>query len=256
MRWLCYSSVLGGNVKIFVLLYCHSYENLPGNLLFFESVRIGFPDAEIHVVDNDCAHVYREQFESKTEKINGIFSTFKREVLHSNFIESLVKEESEDFYIIDPDTVWFRRMPENYDAPIAGRLIPAFFDSYTGCNTFSRLHTSCLFLSPARIRNQIAMLNKFAFNGFHDDMIKQDGSWFRYDTCGKLFHALREKAHIFNDQENSAFAHLFCGTHLSLIKQYYPQLAEIHKSVYAGERDLQWLYREQDNFFRSLGFSA
>ncbi len=243
-------------MRVFVLLYCRSDDNLQGNLLFFESIRVGFPDAEIHVFDNNNPHAYCEQFAHETERIKGTFTMLSREILHSQFIESLAKKEDEDFYVVDPDTIWFDRMPKSYDAPLAGRLIPAFFDSFTGCHTLSRLHTSCLFLSPAAIRSHLSGLrNKFAFNGFRDVIFKHNGKWFRYDTCGQLYHALQDAAHVYDDQENSAFAHLFCGTHLDLMRQYYPRLAEIHDLVAKGERDLQWLYHEQNNFFNSLGSS-
>lgn len=223
-----------------------------GNMLFFETVRTGFPDADIHVVDNASDYRYRDEFARSTAKINGSFTKLTREVVHSNFVESLVNRENDDFYIIDPDTIWFKRMPDRYNAAMAGRLIPGFFDSYTGCNTLSRLHTSCLFLSPDRIKAKVAGMKQFAFNGFRDEMLMHDGKWIRYDTCGKLYHALKDEAHVFSDEENSAFAHLFCGTHLDLVKSHYPKLAEIHSLVSTGKRDLQLLYREQNDFFMSL----
>ena len=238
-------------MKVFVLLYCRNDEDINGNKLFFDTVRVGFPDAQIHVVDNRNEQKYRNLFEDLTASIDGVFHQSQNEILHSEFIKTLVMNEKDSFYLIDPDTIWLYKMSTEFDCSIAGRLIPQFFDSYSGCNTFSRLHTSCLYVNPDRTRKHISEFNKFAFDGFNDDMYKIDGIWYRHDTCGKLFHALDEDVYVFDESINNSFVHIFCGTHISLIKNHYPELKEIHQSIENGECDLRSLHKLHNEFFIS-----
>jgi len=238
-------------MNVHVLLYCRTEEDVKGNTLFFDTVRVGFPDATIHVWDNANQDAYRNRFKSDSNAVNCEHHNIEREILHSDWIKHLVDVEKQPFYIIDPDTIWYDKMPERFDAAIAGRVIPEFFDHYTGCFTFERIHTSCIYIDPLVVQNAMDVEGKFAFDWASDDMIPdpdQKGEWLRFDTCAKLYHAMPTKLiHKFTDEENSKFAQLFCGTHQSIIKNYYKELADVWDTV--GNRDFRNLYKEQHKFF-------
>ena len=179
-------------LTVYTLLYCRANEDKEGNFIFFDSVRKGFPNAQINVYSNANSKEFNKKAKSKCESIDANFIELKDEIQHYYFIEHILNAKNKPFYIIDPDTVWFDEMPLKFDADIAGRYIPNFYDKYSDTNTFSRLHTSCLYVNPVSTKEHLAQT---AFSG-EINLIKPTIFYlnkirFRHDTCSSLYHFLK-----------------------------------------------------------------
>ena len=65
---------------VYVLTWCKRAESLWGNLLVFDSIRTGFPDAKIVVYDNASHPSYRKTIKNKVNQIGGTFHAIKKEI--------------------------------------------------------------------------------------------------------------------------------------------------------------------------------
>ena len=239
-------------MKVFTLLYSRS-EDYYGNLLFFDTIRQAFPEGEINVVSNANSPEFNSIAFDKCLSIDARFGVIDTEISHEYFIEHLVSTEEEDFYLIDPDTIWFEAMPWHFDAAIAGRYIPQYYCQNWAAFTHDRLHTSCLFISPRRLQ---VLLNSLKgtkdCNLYAPFVYYVDGQRMRFDTCSQLFHLLKtsDQAQAFDKDLNSKFCHLFCGTHLELIEEDMRRsLTKIHQHALSGMDNAKQLFDLQNKYF-------
>lgn len=241
-------------MNVHILLYCRSQENVIGNFLFFQTIRIAFPSQNIIVFSNDNDDLFNQKAAALCEKVKAELVILNSEVTHAEHISNLLSIETNPFYIVDPDTVWYEEMPCSYQALMAGRYIPNFYDFLTESNTYERLHTSCLYLDPDGIYEELSKVKYLhEFNPISPSIYYHDEIRYRYDTTSKLYNFLQFKGKTFNfdAQVNNKFAHLFCGTHLDIVSEAYPQLKNCYQKVLQDTEFAKTLKKEQDLFFLS-----
>jgi hypothetical protein len=218
-------------MKVFVLQYCRTDIDLFGNCLFQDSVRNSFPDDEIIVYDNFNPIKYCSIFKEKADKIGAEFKMLKREYGHTEYILQLITQEIEPFYLIDPDTIWFEPLPQHFDAAIVGRYVPPFYNPDKQAYTLPRIHPSCMYIDPIKCKNIIKE------SVFGDDLICQIPvfTWnktnYWIDSVGLFYTFYKDQCQVFSDDDNAKFAHLLCGTHISLVQKRIPELSELHQKV-------------------------
>ncbi len=239
-------------MKVFTLLYSRS-EDYYGNLLFFDTVRRAFPKAEVHVVSNANSPKFDSMAANKCLSIDAKFYSLDTEISHEYFVEHLVSTEENDFYLIDPDTIWFEAMPWDFSAAVAGRYIPEYFCQHCDAFTHDRLHTSCLFISPKRLNDLLSKVERSTeCNLFAPFTYYVNGKRMRFDTCSQLFHFLKtfDQAQAFDKDLNSKFCHLFCGTHLELIEEGMRRsLTKMHEHALSGTENARQLFDLQNKYF-------
>lgn len=241
-------------MKVFTLLYSRSQEDDAGNFVFFETFKKGFPKAELFVYSNNNSSQFNEKAKELTYKNNGKFFVFSEEVEHDEFISYLIYTQDEPFYLIDPDTIWFEEMPNYIDSALAGRFIPKFYDLYNDANTFERLHTSCLYISPEKIKQIYRNTLKYCdLNYIKPFVYYVGGKRYMFDTTAQLYQLLENYnlTHAFDEAIDQKFCHLFCGSHISLISKVYPELIKAHRYAIENEEYAKQLKKEQDLFFLS-----
>jgi len=241
-------------MKVFTLLYSRSKEDDLGNFLFFETFRVGFPDAELFVFSNANTNKFNKVAEKLTHQNGGEFFLINKEIEHHQFISFLIQNENKPFYLIDPDTIWFDKMPKHFDSALAGRFIPRFYDLHANSNTFERLHTSCLYISPKEIKEVYERFDEY----FNIDYLKPliyylDGKRYRFDTASQLYQILKnyDLISVFDESINEKFCHLFCGSHVSLVSKAYPEISETHNLAIKNVEYAKNLKKKQDLFFLS-----
>jgi hypothetical protein len=239
-------------IDIFILLFCRTEKDYDGNFIFFDSIRKGFPDAFINVFSNANSRSFNCAAKSNCERCGANFFELDREIEHWQFIKDLIETQQNPFYIIDPDTVWLDKMPAKFNADLAGRYIPSFYEKNGDVNTFSRLHTSCLYLDPVAIKQKTTV----AYFGHEIQHIApslyyQDGKRYRHDTCSSLYHFLKSEGKVieFDNHLNDKFAHLFCGTHLSFVGDAYPELIATYQDLKDNKLNFKRLRQKQESFF-------
>lgn len=246
-------------MNVHVLLYCRAEENIVGNFLFFQTIRTGFPDQDIFVFSNNNDDQFNKVASNLCTKINANFIVLDSEVSHAEHISNLLSIEKNPFYIVDPDTIWYEAMPYSYQALMAGRYIPDFYDFLSESNTYERFHTSCLYLNPSGIYEQLSKVEYLSeFDSIAPSIYYHNGIRYRHDTTSKLYHFFKFKGKTFNfDTEiNNKFAHLFCGTHLDVASKAYPQLKDCYQKVLQDPEFGKTLKKEQDLVFLSSSWKT
>jgi len=249
------------NKKVFILTWCNSLDKLYGSLLVFNTLRVGFPTADVFVIDNCSIESAVPYIESAAVNVNAKFFSLRNEVNHYDHIRNIIFscDENDKIFIIDPDVIFWDNV-EIFDTEkaIAGRLIPEFFDEYTNTITKARIHTSFLYLSNVkRIKDCIINTKKKYFESdlIRPVMVKDGKKWLRWDTVGQLYENIVDDCEIFDDVMNDKFDHIFCGSHLDIIvdKWNFDKLVEIHELAKRNQRLLKGIWREQNEFFISKG---
>jgi hypothetical protein len=242
---------------VIIITYCRKPELFYGTSLVFGSIRLGFPNAEIVVIDNGSIPFVLSEIETLCNKVNARFVPIQARP-HSLLLQDIIMNEKESLAIIDPDIIFWEQADQLNNDTISGRLIPEFYDPYTGCHTKERLHTSFLKIpDPLLLQSQIRTIkeSKFDWNPFQPQMIQEKEKWIRYDTMAVLCNSIPYTP--FNEKELSKYDHLFCGSHSDIVQ---PKLGEwsnlfldLHKAVAAGDYSkLKGIWKEQNKFFEAM----
>jgi hypothetical protein len=247
--------------RVYILTWCKSVDRLYGSTLIFKTLRLGFPTAEISIIDNASIPQARIEIGRQADACRARFYPLRQELPHAQFIENTLRNQAHGSAVfVDPDVCFWRSIERwRFDALMAGRLIPRHRCAITHTLTHARLHTSLLWISDvAELLSAChGIWQTFAsFSPFRPVAFCRDGQWERFDTGAALFHAFPERMHAFSDQELDAYDHLFCGAHLPYVLQrgdpeHASRLEELHRDVQHDHRALKGAWREQEAYFRS-----
>ena len=250
-------------MTVYILTWCGFEDRLHGSTLIFKTIRHGFPTANIVVVDNASIDSARPNIRELCAGVGATFYQIDESIQHHAFIANVLAQHPASdgpAIICDPDICFWDSMEDQaFDGLVAGRLLPQFFDPYSQCLTYQRLHSSFLWIQDAgALRVTISELSSFfEFDPFRPVMAKFAGQWLRYDTCAALFHALPGRMQPFTETEMDRYDHLFCGSHLHLVlPSFTPEIRDL--MVMADEvsksdhTKLRGIWRLQDKFFQEL----
>ena len=252
-------------MKVFILTYCRNLGQLYGSTLVFDTLRVGFPNAEITVFDNNSLPDARFEIERLALRAGCRSVMLDREIAHDEFLSTVCSQEAHPICFVDPD-VCFWNSVEEFDPrrPLAGRYLPAFQDEFSQTLTFPRLHTSLLFVrSPKTLLGEIKGFPRMGareFNPWKPAVFREPrdggnpGRWVRYDTGSALYHALDPHVEHFGSEMLDRYEHLFFGSYLNeaiyLKDDARDYFEGVHAEVKRGGMPVhQW--RQQDMIFES-----
>lgn len=206
-------------MNVFVLATVRKRELLKFTTLVFDSLRVGFPTANVHVDFNDLQGKDYElhTLEACCEKVGATFNHCT--TIHHEWLQKLIFREQEPFWIVDTDVIFYSTVERwRLDSHLAGWRIPEWNDDFSGCITRARLHTSLLYIDPAKVRSAaIAYERKIANTVFTPKVnlifplvVPMKGKPYFYDTCSLLYHAIGGQA--FTDEQKDAYFHFHFGT--------------------------------------------
>jgi len=266
-------------MKVYSLLYCRHDKDLPTSLLFFSSLRVGFPNCEIVLVDNANPQKYKQIFKKKAQELGLKVQNLSNEISHERFVSSLIYRKTDPFYIIDPDTMYFESMEKQFDAPFAGRYIPKYQHDtawfYKTTYTLPTLHSCCMYIDPNYYKKLLKdatidnlMVNPKCFDSLgnwwweHENKeINSDLPVYSYDIMSEFYNHFSTYCRPFSEEENSKFLHMMCGSHFhlkifsskySVFNNWQEHLFDelkTNKNEYAKS-----LYKIQDDFFKGLSW--
>jgi len=244
--------------KVFILTYCRNIKLLYGTLMLFDSLRMGFPNAEINVIDNVSLPQARVAIKEQCKKNNCSYHQLERNVRHEAFIESIVDNEQGTVIFLDPDISFWKSVEDwLFDKPMAGRLIPKFLDEYSRTSTMPRLHTSFLWIQNTQsLRERINRIKNVWWNfaPWCPVTLKHDNEWVRYDTGASLYAAIKDEVHTFTEEELNAYDHLFCGSHIDVVlPKMKPddrtETVKLHQNLLKDRNSLKGVWRRQEKYF-------
>jgi hypothetical protein len=251
----------GNNIKVFILTFCRNIDLVYGSELIFKTLRIGFPTAEINVIDNASVLKARDKIKSLAKENNCNFTSLKESVLHAQFLNHFINESEGTLVFLDPDIILWENIEEwKMECLIAGRFIPEYYDPLSKCINLPRLHTSFLYIpDAAKLKNELTKIEdeKFEADFFKPYMFFYEDNWYRLDTAANLYSALGDKTFSFTEKELNAYDHIFCGCHVDLIENllgdYSVRMKEVHQLAQTDYMQLKGIYKEQDLFFQQYG---
>jgi hypothetical protein len=198
--------------------------------LVFDTLRVGFPSAEVHVCINaepDLAVVVREEI----LKLLPEAIITEAQTIHHEWIEKLIRDQTEPFYLVDTDVIFYRRFEQySFTEALAGWRIPEWLDAFSGCITRARLHPSLLYVNPVKVMGQLASVygavpeTRFTptVNPFHPLCLPFKGRMYFHDTLSLLYHAIGGTA--FTDVQKDAYCHFNFGTIPDVVMGRLPKL--------------------------------
>ena len=244
-------------MTVHILATCRNDELLDNTLLVFDTIRVGFPTADVFVYGNSL-------FEGAEMLVmlacqQGGFR-YERLSLrsHGQWIEALLDTQDDPFWICDTDIMfhgpvehWFEA---NNQACWAGRFEPEYRDPVTKAIHMARLHPSLMWFNTGALRAAIRGwpgLHEF-FHSVERTLIRWSFIPFRgeiifLDTMAGLFGAMPKRGRPFTTDQNGAFSHLYCGTYLDVA--CIDGLAETHAAMKAGSINPAELLAAQYRWF-------
>lgn len=236
---------------------------IKNTLLVFRSIRTGFPTAKILVYGNGIKDPEGRNLVEITARNVGAQYVNIPMHSHGQWIENILANESDPFWVCDTDIVFFDKVEDWFtgsDELFAGRYEPQFWEEWTKTYHVSRLHPSLMWLNPQPLRAAIR-----SFPGKHEffSTVQQNLiQWSLvpslneytdethlnfYDTCAGLHHAL--VGTMFTEAQNAAYGHLFCGTYVDLISEQHPNLGARHDAIWDDPELARFLWKDQQEWY-------
>jgi hypothetical protein len=262
-------------MTVVIITFCRKAELFYGTELIFKTLRIGFPTADVLVIENGSLPDARSKIEELAHKNRCDF--FQNDISYppADIMEKVAMGSNGTVVFVDPDVVFWQNC-ENFEISklLAGRIIPAFFDPYAESIARPRIHPSFFWINDSHeLRERILELRELKqtdFRPFHPwttmscwgnlewVMLNKEeriDAWIRYDTLASMYAVFKNLVMPFNKVHLDSYDHLFCGSHFDWI---YPKLdaknAKEYKRIHDIARSdnlagLRGIWRTQEEFF-------
>lgn len=254
-------------INVFILTFCRNLDLFYGTELIFKSLRVGFPNAKVYVVDNASLPEAQMQIETLCRENECEFKILQEPGLqHDVFIEKTIRAQATDqsnnrqVVFLDPDICLWRSCEDfGFDGIMAGKKFNKFKDYITNTITMPRIHTSFLWIKDAKaLWKEILRIKakRFDFLPFQPFSFRMDGSWYRYDTGAGLYATMYDKCSFFSKEHFDCYDHLYAGSHLDWIFHFYDNecqemLNRTHTLAKTNNiAALKGIWRQQDKIFQ------
>jgi hypothetical protein len=249
-------------INVFILTYCRNPELFYGTSLIFKTLRTGFPNARVRVVDNASLPEARSEIARLAKETECALELLPPPgIAHHEFIERSLNalaakpELGDKAVFVDPDVCLWRDCEHlEFDALVAGLLLESYNDEVMQCVTMPRLHTSFLWVNHVdRLVQAIETVRRahFDFDPFRAFSVKLGDLWLRYDTGASLYAALPEECRGFDESHMDYYDHIYAGSHFDLWQGKHPGelrnfMDTVHGLAKAGDLEaLKGVWRRQ-----------
>lgn len=255
---------------VYILVSCRKPELLPAALMVFDTIRVGFPTAKIAAHGNNLTGDALHEVHSRCARIGVRFQNIDP-IYHHEWIEELVEKEDHPFVICDTDMVFWEKVEDwGITAMLAGRFVPEFMCEFMKARSQSRLHTSLLFIDPARLRHMrkvyleqiptafysprpnliYPQIVPLAIPGGMPVMYNMQQNLF-FDTCSMLYHAVGGRAFV--EDQLDCYDHLNCGTISDLVGPTMTdgKMQEHHRMIFENPELAKGIWRKQQEYLES-----
>lgn len=248
--------------RVHILATVLNRDLLANSRLIFRTLRLGFPTSEIVVHGNSLDQYSATAIKADTESIGGEFVP-GLSTSHGEWIEFLLRMETEPFWIADTDVIFFEPVEHWFAGSkclFSGRMEPEFLEPWTRSVHVERLHPSLMWFNPAHLRAAIRSwpgTTEF----FHTVQLplvqwtfvpRLGKPMLFYDTCAGLHHALGGQP--FSEGQNKAFSHLFCGTYAD--QNTALDLTPVHAEIIRNPELARNLWASQQEWYKRMAVPA
>lgn len=218
-------------ITVKVLVTVNSMAHFDACTLCFETLRVGWPTAEIHIYVNGGAFMgdiinklYNFNKNQPDQRLH-LFGT--KPVHHAEWIRQQIQHSySSPLVIADPDIVYWKSC-EDWEFPagtlLAGYYNPRMWNDFAQCISVPRIHTSMMvFPDTQKLRTAITIAYPWCRRDCGDycpcdpfmPVVRFDiGHPIFWDSCANLYNMLlsfenKDKVYFFGDGEKACFDHL------------------------------------------------
>ncbi len=246
---------------VYILTWCKRIELLYGTTLVFKTLRVGFPNATVHVVDAASLPKARDEIRASASACGAQFLQLDRRIELSVFIEqALARQGTGAAVFIDPDVCFWELVEDwKFTGLAAGRYLPRHHCEFTGCLSEPRLHTSFLwFPDVARLRLATARIcrsHRF-FEPFRNVMLPTGDGWRYFDTAAGLYSVYPDEMESFDTRHMNSYDHLFAGTYAdSVLAKLGSDMNAIYRDIHlkaqTDYRQIRGCWRRQEDYFQA-----
>lgn len=246
-------------MNVFLLCTVRKPELLPAATFVFDSIRVGFPTAQIVAFLNQAHPIHPTARKALLQSAGMVGAvTMDMTTNHWDWIRSLVMSQNDPFVLCDTDVVLWDKVEDwTFEEPLAGRLMPMFKEEFTKSIYMPRVHTSLLFVNPERVREKIdAYYNTIPDSWFtpKPDLFATQfvptpqGNLF-YDTCALLYAAIGGQA--FTEEQMDCYDHLHGACSVDIIGPHITdgKMQERQKAIFANPESARGKWRQDDRYF-------
>lgn len=219
-------------ITVKILVTVNDMAHFDACTLCFETLRVGWPTAEIHIYVNGGAFMgdivnklYKFNKNQPDQRLH-LFSTYP---VH---LAEWIRQQTQEAYpgslvIADPDIVYWKSC-EDWEFPehtlLAGYYNPRMWNDFAGCVSVPRIHTSMMvFPDVQKLHWTIDAMYPWAsapageycpFDPFMPAVRFENGLPTYWDCCANLYNMLSSSdhhsifLHHFGDKEKACFDHL------------------------------------------------
>jgi hypothetical protein len=254
---------------VFILTFCRRVDLFYGTSLIFKTLRTGFPNSRVIVVDNASVPSARRKITELARK-EGCehYQIEEADVEHPDFLETALSAFAASGHgkgslvFLDPDICFWENCEDfRFDTLMAGRLCRSYVCEATETVGMPRLHTSFLWIQNGmRLWQAICDIRRrhYDFSPFGTWTGKIAGRWHRYDTGCSLYAALGERMDAFEEKHLRRFDHIFGGSHIDWLEDVLdPSTLAMFKQAHADARNgnvdaLRGIGKVQESVWQSL----
>lgn len=229
---------------VVILTYCEHPSLAYGSLLVFDTLRVGFPTADILVIDNGSHPDVVPRIKAAAEGAGAIFTPTERHDFIEHYRWMLCQQTKiESLVLLDPDIVFWKNVEDwTFEGVMAGRLIPDLTTG--GVTSKSRLHPSHIWVPSVKRLRELGISVELHKKG--------DQFW---DTLATIYQDHPNQCQPFTEKQLDCYDHLFYGSHFPAIE---PRLKDddltynSHRKAAAGETEsLRGIWRDQERYFQA-----
>lgn len=249
--------------RVFILATIRKEELAPYTELVFQTLRVGFPTAQVEVHLNGGAVGQLEHVANLAQNSGCAVRALPEQTTHHEWIENLIETELGDFWILDTDVIFYACVEHwKFVAPLAGALIPEFSCEFLKAITRSRLHTSLMHIRPLELKvcrlkyetNHPRTIYNPPANLIHPLYLPLNGTTYFYDTMAMMYHALNGEA--FTAQQKDSYFHFHFGTFSDLVlPKIGKSIEDLRSKILANPELGIGMWRMQEEYFAARQFA-
>src|SRR5262249_7784215 len=124
--------------------WCSHMDLLDGASLTFKTLRDGFPNSRLQVVDGASIAEARDEMRRHSRALDADYVQLEHAIELSQLMEQVLIDQKDGAAVfVDPDLCFWRAVDDwSFDGVAAGRLIPLHHCEFHDCITAPRLHSS------------------------------------------------------------------------------------------------------------------
>jgi hypothetical protein len=249
--------------SVYIVTFCDNLDYLYASTLIFKTLRMGFPTAEVHVIDNHSLPKAARHIQGLAEENECQFRRLPSVADQPRLLADMILNSGSEGTVVflHPDICFWKNCENwSFDKLIAGRFLPMFLEANRDSIMMPSLHSHFWWIENIKLfreriveaysKNHVDPLAAFSLYAY-----RLNGRWHRFDLGAGLYNAVREDVYCFGDKELDCYDHLYGGSYYELIIQVLDEeggkmIERAHACARSDYRQLRGLWKIQEEYLK------